>query len=113
MEVAALASVLHSFYNGLENMFLTIVKETDERIPSGPQWHRDLLVQVSGQTENRTAVISPELAQKLGDYLGFRHFYRHSYSFFLEWEEFKDLVLSLREIWAQVKEKVSQFLKYY
>lgn len=84
IEIAALASVLHSFYNGLENVFLSIAKGIDQKVPTGSQWHRDLLLQMTQRTVNRGPVISTELAQKLADYLGFRHFYRHTYSFFLE-----------------------------
>lgn len=60
---------------------------------------------------NRGDVISAELARKLADYLGFRHFYRHSYSFFLEWGELEKLVTPLREVWAQVKEELNEYLE--
>ena len=111
VEVTAIASVLHSFYNGLENIFLSIAKGLDQQVPTGSQWHRDLLVQMSQQTANRGGVISAELARKLADYLGFRHFHRHSYSFFLEWGELKKLVTPLQEVWAQVKEELYKFLE--
>lgn len=111
VEVAAIASVLHSFYNGMENIFLSIAKGLDLQVPTGSQWHRDLLVQMSQKTKNRGGVISVELAQKLADYLGFRHFYRHSYSFFLEWNELKKLSASLQEVWAQVKDELYGFLE--
>jgi len=62
------------------------------------------------ETAYRGAAISTELAQKLATYLGFRHFYRHSYSFFLEWDKLQELVTSLRAIWAQTKEELHEFL---
>lgn len=46
IETTAIASVLHSFYNGLENIFLCIAKRIDQNIPEGDQWHRDLLYQM-------------------------------------------------------------------
>lgn len=110
VEMTAMASVLHSFYNGLENIFLSIAKGLDPEVPTGLQWHRDLLVQMTRQTANRGSVISLELVQKLGDYLGFRHFYRHSYSFFLEWGKLGKLVISLQEVWAQAKKELYEFL---
>lgn len=110
VEIAAVASVLHSFYNGLENIFLAIAKGVDQQVPTGSQWHRDLLVQMSQPTARRRSVISAELARTLAEYLGFRHFYRHSYSFFLEWEELERLVIPLSEVWAQVKTGISEFL---
>ena len=110
VEITAIASVLHSFYNGLENIFLSITKGLDEQVPIGDQWHRDLLIHMTRVTATRGRVISTTLAQKLADYLGFRHFYRHSYSFFLEWGKLQGLVTSLREVWAQVKEDLHAFL---
>lgn len=44
------------------------------------------------------------------DYLGFRHFYRHSYSFFLQWEELEKLVDPLDEVWKQAKNELQIFL---
>ena len=111
VEIAAIASVLHSFYNGLENIFLSIAKGLDQQVPTGSQWHRDLLVQMSQQTAKRGRVISAELIPKLADYLGFRHFYRHSYSFFLEWDRLRKLVTPLRKVWAQVKGEFYKFLE--
>ena len=35
VEVTALGSVLHSFYNGLENIFLSIAKGLDAQVPTG------------------------------------------------------------------------------
>jgi hypothetical protein len=111
VEITAMASVLHSFYNGLENIFLSIVKGLDQQVPTGDQWHRDLLIHMTRETANRGSVMSTALAQKLADYLGFRHFYRHSYSFFLEWDKLQGLVTSLSEVWAQVKEELYRFLE--
>jgi hypothetical protein len=110
VDITAMASVLHSFYNGLENIFLSITKGLDQEVPTGTQWHRDLLVQMIHETANRSSVISVELAQNLTDYLGFRHFYRHSYSFFLEWGELEKLVTALPEVWDQAKRELSAFL---
>jgi len=56
VEITAVASVLHSFYNGLENIFLAIAKGCDHQVPAGAQWHRDLLVQMTRVTEHRSKV---------------------------------------------------------
>jgi len=110
VELAAGASVLHSFYNGLENIFLVIAQRLDQQVPDGLQWHRDLLVQMTRETATRDSVISVDLARQLTDYLGFRHFYRHSYSFFLEWSKLSRLVAPLPEVWTRVKEELHDFL---
>ena len=110
VEMTAVASVLHSFYNGLENIFLSIVKGIDIDVPAGSQWHRDLLNRMTLTTATRSPVLTAEMATRLSDYMGFRHFYRHSYSFFLEWDELEKLVTPLAEVWAQTKRELQLFL---
>lgn len=110
VEVTALASIIHSFYNGLENIFLNIAKKIDGGVPDTQRWHRDLLTQMSNPTQNREPIISAKVADRLADYLGFRHFYRHSYSFFLDWEELEKLVMPLEEVWTEVKTELEIFL---
>ena len=110
VEVTAIASVLHSFYNRVENIFLSVAKGLDENVPNGSQWHRDLLLQMRQQMPQRSHVISVEMAQELAEYLGFRHFYRHAYSFFLEWDEVEKLVTPLQKIWTQLKKELSLFM---
>lgn len=110
VELTALASVLHSFYNGLENVFLSVAKKIDEQVPAGSQWHRDLLVQVSHPTSSRGAVISEQLATTLANYMVFRHFYRHSYSFILDWAELQELVRPLHRVWSETKSELCGFL---
>ena len=110
VEVTAMASVLHSFYNGLENIFLSIAKGIDVEVPAGSQWHRNLLNRMAESTAKRSPVLTIELVRRLGDYLAFRHFYRHSYSFFLEWDEMGKLVIPLEEIWDQTRVELQRFL---
>lgn len=110
VEVTAVASVLHSFYNGLENIFLSIAKGIDRDVPTGGQWHRDLLAQMTQATSSRRPVLTLNTANQLASYLGFRHFYRHSYSFILEWDELDKLVVPLVEVWEQTKDELQLFL---
>jgi len=111
VELTAMASVLHSFYSGLENIFLSVAKGIDQDIPAGAEWHRKLLKQMTEATPNREPLLSVRVFQQLIEYLGFRHFYRHSYSFFLNWERLELLVTPLPEIWEQTRDEIQQFLK--
>ncbi|MCK4260527.1 MAG: hypothetical protein KAX49_16240 [Halanaerobiales bacterium] len=111
IELTALASVLHSFYNGVENIFMQIAKKVDGFTPNNNHWHRNLLLQMAAEQDNRKPVISEEVKLRLADYLGFRHFYRHSYSFFLSWGEMEKLVQPLGEVWNQLRKELSDFLK--
>jgi hypothetical protein len=110
VDITAVASVLHSFYNGLENIFLSIAKGIDTDVPADTRWHRDLLARMTESTSSRGPVLTTETAHQLADYLGFRHFFRHSYSFFLEWDELEKLVTPLAKVWGQVKDELELFL---
>ena len=111
VEITALASVLHSLYNGVENIFLSISKEFDKEEPTGTHWHQELLTQMTKTAQTRGAVISVKTQQKLKDYLGFRHFFRRSYSYFLEWNQLEKLVRPLAEVWNEVKAELYVFLE--
>lgn len=111
VEITALASVLHSFYTGLENIFTSIAKGIDGDVPGGPQSHRDLLLRIGQATVHRSAVLTLETIAMLSNYLGFRHFYRHTYSFFLDWTDLKELVDPLPTAWTQVKTELLVFTR--
>jgi len=110
VEMTALASVVHSFYQGMENIFVAVAKRLDQQLPTGDHWHKDLLAQMTRQTAKRPPVISTELETRLAVYLGFRHFSRHAYPYFLDWDELEKLVVPLHEVWAEVKRQLHQFL---
>jgi len=110
VEMTALALVLHAFYQGLENIFLAIAKRLDGESPTSAHWHRDLLAQMARQTARRHPVISAQLETRLVSYLGFRHFTRHAYPYFLEWDELKDLLIPLYDVWTEVKQELNKFL---
>ncbi|MBX2997954.1 MAG: hypothetical protein KF893_05540 [Caldilineaceae bacterium] len=111
--VTAMASVLHSFYTGVENIFSMVAKQIDMSIPQGPRFHSELLAIMIRETTQRPSVISAELAAQLLKYLGFRHYYRHAYSFRLDWDEMSELVRQLEPTWASLKRALQEFLELY
>ena len=109
IEIMAAATVLHSFYNGIENIFVVIAKEVDKKIPDGQKWHKVLLEQMQDN-----GIISEEVLFEISKYLLFRHFFRHAYSFRLEWEEMNELVYEIENTWIKLKEELNKFiLSYY
>lgn len=111
IEITAIASVLHSFYNGLENIFLRVAKRIDQHLPSGEQWHRDLLKQMASHSEQLSRVVSDETAIALREYLLFRHFFRHSYSSILDWSKLAVIARPMREVWMQTRKEIEEFLR--
>jgi hypothetical protein len=80
MRALALAFQIERFYTAVEAVTTRILRTLDGDVPSGPEWHRDLLRAASVAIEGlRPAVLPAEALPFLRDLLGFRHFARHGY----------------------------------
>lgn len=106
----ALATMLHSFYTGVENVFKRIAVGCDGGPPEGAGWHQALLESMTEAGRGRPPVISPALAESLAPYLEFRHLFRHGYSFDLRWEKMADLTLHCEQVWRQTEAELQKFL---
>jgi len=114
IELGSLAMLLHSFYNGLENIFSRIARKIDENMPHGEGWHKELLELMAKQTEKRWhTVLSDSTCEDLKEYLGFRHFSRHAYAYDLKWDLMKNLVLRLDEIKKRVVCEIKLFIERF
>ena len=111
LELYALAAMLHSFYNGMENIFKRITLELGDPMPGSTSWHKDLLDGMMRPTGNRKSVLSPELARRLKEYMEFRHVFRHAYTFDLRWDRMKTLVLGCEETLRLVEAELEQFFR--
>lgn len=108
-ELLACAALVHSFYNGVENVFKRIALEIDGSIPSGQKWHADLLVQMEEESALRPAVISTDLRLRLGQYMDFRHVFRHAYSFDMQWAKMRGLVVGCENTLEELATAVEDF----
>ncbi|HEB29693.1 MAG TPA: hypothetical protein ENI15_02315 [Spirochaetes bacterium] len=61
IELSAAAALLHSFYNGIENIFKRIAIRIDGTLSSSDYWHHELLKQMRDSHRKRKAVISDSL----------------------------------------------------
>ena len=111
IELHALAAMLHSFYNGFENIFKRITLELGDPMPSSGSWHKDLLDGMMGPTVNRNPVLSPELGRRLKEYMEFRQVFRHAYTFDLRWDRMKSLVLGCEETLRLVEGELDRFFE--
>jgi hypothetical protein len=109
VELSALAAMIHSFYNGIENIFKRIAEGLDGQLPPSEFWHRELLDTMNKPGKVRPAVISESLVECLDSYLDFRHFFRHSYTFDLHWERMKTLVLDCEETLKLLEDELDRF----
>lgn len=110
-DLNAIGSILHSFYNGLESIFKLIHKSTDNFTFTTTMWHSELFHSMFNETEKRKAVLSQDLEESLKDYLGFRHVFRHSYGYELDWERLNPLFSGMNEIWTKIKSCFNDFMK--
>lgn len=110
-DLNAAGSILHSFYNGLESIFKLIHKATDGTPLSSTMWHSELFHSIFKETENRKSVLSHDLEEPLKEYLGFRHVFRHSYGYELDWERLNPLFSGMPEIWQKNKKSLIEFIK--
>jgi len=106
----AIGYYLQSFYNGCESIFRSTARFFENDI--GPQtWHSDLLKRmrliISGY---RPAVIDEELYRLLDDFRAFRHKFRHSYVFELDWEKERIVADKFQRTASLFRRQIQNFL---
>ncbi len=106
----SVALSLHDFYTGLEVIFTKIATIVDGNLPTGNQWHQDLLIQMSlDLSTTRPPVISTQLLEKLDEYRRFRHVLRNVYGFELDSQRIEPLIERSPTILAQLKSELLAF----
>lgn len=108
--VDAAALNLHGFYAGLERVFLVVAERIDRSVPSGANWHQELLRQMTAELPDaRPAVISDETALALDRYRGFRHVVRNVYAYVLDARRVGELVTDLPPTLARLHAELTHF----
>lgn len=111
MDSAALN--LHDFYAGLERIFQQIGSTVDGNIPTGHNWHRELLQQMeSDLPELRPPVLTAEAVKSLDEFLRVRHVLRNIYAFQFDPERIARLVSLLRPVWQRVETELTVFTSF-
>ena len=105
LELAGLAVLIHNFYNGIENVLKQIFQLKLIKIPTGSSCHQELLL--TAKNEN---IISEKLADKIKEYLGFRHFFTHAYALDLNPEKIESLIENIIETFDEFKEEINDNL---
>ena len=111
LQTTVIANILHSFYNGIENILKLIIRFYDNKLPNDIKWHMELLEKAFIPNENRKNVFRNEIQEKMEEYLKFRHFVRHTYGFQLEWERMEDLINDINDYWTIIKEDIRIFVE--
>jgi hypothetical protein len=104
---------LHDVYAGLERVFTQIASVVDRSVPSGPDWHRALLRQMTIAVSGvRPQVLFPDMARDLDELLRFRHVVRNVYAFDLDPERIERLADRLPPLWRDVREALIGFATF-
>jgi len=104
-DMAAMATFIHNCYNGIENVLKRCLVFSAFETTVTATWHKDLL-----KTSLDRKIISEKLYETLSNYLSFRHFFVHAYSFTLRWEELKPLAKSLKSTVEEFKSEIDGYM---
>lgn len=104
LELAGVAALIHSFYNGVENILKQAVLETGKVLPRGETWHRDLVELAASE-----GIIATKVHKELKQYLAFRHFFSHTYAFELDPERLVPLVEAAPLLFKSLQEDIEKF----
>lgn len=108
---AAIGYYIHCYYNGCENIFCSIARFFENDLGSDT-WHSDVLKRMKLKIDGyRPSVISEELFVMLNEFRGFRHVFRHSYTFELDWEKESIVAKKLIQAHAMLRTQITVFLK--
>lgn len=104
---------LHSFYTAVERILEDIAREIDGSVPTGPQWHRDLLVQMSAEF----LTVRPSILQKtsracLDEYRGLHHVIRNVYTLNLKPARLRELVTMLPDCYQALMQDLIAFCEF-
>ena len=112
--LGSVALDLLNFYQGIERTFEVIAKGIDGKIPKNGEWHRKLLYQMASEIKTiRPAILSAETKTILDEYRKFRHLIRTIYSFQLNAEKIKGLVVKLPKAWKGFQLDLNDFINYF
>jgi hypothetical protein len=110
VRVRTAGGILHDFYCGVERIFRHIATRIDEDLPSGPDWHLQLLQRMATDIEAvRPPVLDRGTVRQLDEYLRFRHLFRNIYGFDLEWERCHELFSELPVVLARLEQQLAAF----
>lgn len=105
VELAGIATFIHNFYNGIENILKRVLAFKNIKFENTPTWHKDLLI-----LSLKTKIISKNLYEQLLKYLSFRHFFIHSYSFTLRWDDMEPLISNLIKTLEECKIEIYAYI---
>jgi hypothetical protein len=111
--VDAAALNLHDFFGGLERIFQQVGTTVDGELPTGSDWHRQLMVQMQHDMPDlRPPVVSTEVIHTLDEFRRFRHVVRNIYAFEFDPKQIERLVNQMSDVFAQIRTELLVFASF-
>ncbi len=108
--VPATAGYTEDFYTGCERLAERVVVALDGGLPTGENWHQQLLQQAAETGgQERPPLWEQSLLLELDAYRRFRHRVRHLYNLDLDSEQVLALAQPIPALFNQVQQAVEQF----
>lgn len=104
-----IATDLADVYKGIERIFERIAREVDTHVPTGAEWHKNLLAQMAAQRPERVPVISEQTFLRLEALLSFRHVVNNIYGEKLIYEKTEPHAKSIDALFANVSQDLRTF----
>lgn len=104
-----IATDLADVYKGIERIFERIAREVDRHVPTGAEWHKNLLAQMAAQRPERVPVISEQTFLRLEALLSFRHVVNNIYGEKLIYEKTEPHAKSIDALFANVSQDLKTF----
>lgn len=105
--------VAHDLYTGTERMMERVADEFDGGAPSGSAWHRELLRSMALDLPGtRPPLFRASTEALLEEYLRFRHLFRNTYGFELDWSRLRPLLMRARTTWGHVQADATRFIEF-
>ena len=92
----------HSFYNGFEKCLIFILTIKGIQRPSDSHWHRSLLDLFQDQFGGDWVAIE--------ELRGFRHIFRHTYYYDLEFSKVSEVSQKVEPLWAELAPWLKTFI---
>ena len=111
-KMESLAYQLHNLYCAFEDLMELVADEFENRIEERRNWHIRLLRRMTEDiSEIRPALFSLETFPLLDELRGFRHWFRHAYSYEIDPEKLGIVLRKAIELRRKYKSEVESFLR--
>ncbi len=109
---AFVARHFFDFYKGLESIFQRIAQDVDRPLPSGAEWHKDLIQPMAESNTIRLSVLSQETSTALQNLRGFRHVFIYIYADELDYEQVLENAERVKTVFLKISAELDIFIAW-